>query len=88
MSMLQAYRFSVDEYHRMTAAGILTEDHNVELLDGWIVQKMARNPPHETAIELIDENLRPRLPAGWRGLLAVAGRPLQSAQRLERGAHL
>ena len=30
--------FTVDEYHRMTEAGILREDDRVELLDGRIVQ--------------------------------------------------
>jgi hypothetical protein len=39
-------RFTVDEYHRMTKIGILTENDDVELLEGWITQKMARNPPH------------------------------------------
>ena len=37
-------RFSVDEYHRLTAIGMLTEDDNLELLEGYLVLKMARNP--------------------------------------------
>src|SRR5262245_61942411 len=57
---------TVDAYHRMIQAGILTEDDPVELLEGWIVPKMARNPPHDGAIDLTDEALRARLPAGWR----------------------
>lgn len=59
-------RFSVDEYHRMIQAGILTEDDAVELLEGWIVPKMPRNPPHDGTIQIADEVLRPRLPAGWQ----------------------
>lgn len=59
-------RFTVDEYHRLIEVGILTEDDRVELLEGWIVLKMAHNPPHDLAIELAEEALRPRLPAGWR----------------------
>ena len=42
-------RFTVDEYHQMIRAGILGEDDDVELLEGWIVPKMPRNPAHECA---------------------------------------
>ena len=58
-------RFSVDEYHRMTKAGLLSEEDRVELLEGWIVPKMVHNPPHDATIGLIDEAIRPLLPAGW-----------------------
>jgi hypothetical protein len=57
--------FTVDEYHRMIQAGILTEDDPVELLEGWIALKMPRNPPHDITLQLGEEALRPRLPAGW-----------------------
>src|SRR5208282_3310312 len=43
---LRMHRFTVDEYHHMIDAGILTKYHRVELLNGWIVDKMAQNPPH------------------------------------------
>lgn len=39
-------RLSVDQYHAMVESGILTEDDAVELLEGWLVAKMAKNPPH------------------------------------------
>lgn len=60
------YRFSVDDYHRMIQAGILTEDDPVELLEGWIVPKMPRNPPHDGTIQIATEVLRQRLPSGWQ----------------------
>ena len=41
---LPVRRFTVDEYHQMIQAGVLGEDDDVELLEGWIVPKMARNP--------------------------------------------
>ena len=59
-------RFTVDEYHEMIRTGILAEDEPVELLEGWIVIKMARNPPHHLALEKSDVAIRSRLPAGWR----------------------
>lgn len=43
-------RFSVGEYHRMIAAGILAEDEPIELLDGWIVTKIPKNPRHDAVI--------------------------------------
>ncbi len=59
-------RFSVDEYHQMTRLGILNEDDNVELLEGWIVEKMSKNPRHENTIVRADDALRSRIPADWR----------------------
>src|SRR5262245_9005289 len=66
MPPLPVRRFSVDEYHRMIEMGILTEDEPVELLEGWITQQMARNPPHDVTIDRVPDVLRPRLPTGWR----------------------
>ena len=36
------WRLSVDQYHAMIQAGILTEDDPVELLEGWLVTKMSK----------------------------------------------
>lgn len=58
-------RFAVDEYHRMIRAGILTEDEPVELLDGWIVIKTPRNPPHDATIHVISKVLSGWLPSNW-----------------------
>jgi hypothetical protein len=44
------HRFTLDQYHRMIDAGILTEDDQVELLEEWIVKKTAKNPPHRTTV--------------------------------------
>ncbi len=40
-------RFSVAEYHRLGEVGVLTEQDRVELIEGWIVNKMNRNPQHD-----------------------------------------
>ena len=40
------WRMSIDKYHDMIRLGILTEDDPVELLEGWLVEKMPRNPIH------------------------------------------
>lgn len=63
--ILPLRQFSVSEYHRMIETNVLTEDDPVELLEGWIVQKTPRNPPHDTAVGKTDDAIRARLPRGW-----------------------
>jgi Uma2 family endonuclease len=58
-------RFSVPEYHRLIETGILNEDNNLELLEGYLVHKMSRNPPHDCAIQLLVQCLTALLPADW-----------------------
>lgn len=62
---VSVWRFSVDQYHKMIPAGILTEDDPVELLDGLLVPKMIKNPPHRAATGLLREALDSALPEGW-----------------------
>ncbi len=58
-------RLSVEQYHEMARAGILGEDAPVELLDGWVVPKMIKNPPHSAITELVRWALEQSLPTGW-----------------------
>jgi Uma2 family endonuclease len=66
-------RFTVDEYHRMIDDGFFAEDERFELLEGWIVAKMPRNPPHDSMIVVIGRILDRALPEGWhlRGQSAI-----------------
>lgn len=57
-------RFTVPEYHAMLAAGILRSGDPVELIDGYLVQKMSRNPPHDAAIDLFRAALAPHVGPG------------------------
>jgi hypothetical protein len=50
-------RFTVAEYHRLTELGILTEDDNLELLNGYLVHKMARNPPQDGTVQRVRKRL-------------------------------
>ena len=59
------WRLSVEQYHEMARAGILTRDDRVELLEGWLVARMTKHPPHVLATGLILDALRGILPAGW-----------------------
>src|SRR5437868_3175756 len=58
-------RLSVAQYHQMLDAGILTEDDEVELLEGWLVEKMTKHPPHRAATRLTRVALEKIVPAGW-----------------------
>jgi Uma2 family endonuclease len=43
--------WSVDEYHRILEAGILTVEDKVELLEGKIVQMSPQDPPHASTTQ-------------------------------------
>jgi Uma2 family endonuclease len=58
-------RFTVEEYHQMIEAGVFAGDARFELLEGWIVLKMTRNPPHDVALGQAHDALRGLLPADW-----------------------
>jgi Uma2 family endonuclease len=59
------HRFTVDEYHRMIEVGLLKEGARIELLDGWIVDKMTLNPPHARAVSELTRLLARCLPNDW-----------------------
>lgn len=59
------WRFSVDQYHQMIRLGILNEDDPVELMEGWLVHKMPKNPPHRAATKLTRNALEALVPDEW-----------------------
>ena len=59
------YRLSVAQYHAMAEHGILTEDDPVELLEGWLVQKMTKYRPHTLTTGLVRRALDEIVPGGW-----------------------
>jgi Uma2 family endonuclease len=54
------YRFTVDEYERM-----VLDDPQVELINGYVVRKMGKKPPHVWAVDSAEEWLRASLTPGW-----------------------
>lgn len=60
------YRLTVDQYHRMIAADTFTEDDRVELLGGYLVNKMPQGTPHSNTLDRLAEDLRGLIPPGWR----------------------
>lgn len=59
------YRFTVDQYHEMISTGILTDDDPIELLEGWLIPKMSKNPPHALVTRLLRKLFTDILPDGW-----------------------
>ena len=62
---IQFWRLSVGQYERMIDAGILTDDDPVELLEGCLIKKTPKKPPHTLTTQLAREEIERLLPAGW-----------------------
>lgn len=59
--LLSRYRFTVEDYHAMARAGILSEDDRVELLDGEIVEKMTIGSRHAACVDRLNRLFVQRL---------------------------
>jgi Uma2 family endonuclease len=59
------HRLSVAQYEAMGRTGILTPDDRVELLEGWLVEKMTKNPPHRIATREARLALESAVPPSW-----------------------
>ncbi len=73
------HRFTVDDYHRMVAAGILSENSRVELVKGQIVDMAPIGAPHLNMVIRLTRILSAILED--RGLLSV-----QNPIRLDHGS--
>jgi Uma2 family endonuclease len=74
---LPLMKFSVEQYHEMINAGIFTENNAIELLDGWIIHKMPKNPPHSFSNQILLQLLLKIIPANW---FAIAQEPVTLAK--------
>lgn len=59
-------RFSVEEYDTLIRLGILREEDPYELIEGWLVTKMTKNPPHEFAVEVLNRFFMSQASQEWR----------------------
>ncbi|MCH7990387.1 MAG: Uma2 family endonuclease [Planctomycetes bacterium] len=59
------YRLSVEQYHQMISAGILTENDRVQLIEGALFEMSAMGTRHVMCIKLINQSLTAILPDGW-----------------------
>jgi Uma2 family endonuclease len=58
-------RITVDEYERMIASGSLNEPKKVELIDGYLVTKMAKSAEHSFSTKEALKAFGRLLPPGW-----------------------
>ena len=56
-------RLTVEQYHEMINSGILPEDNSMELLEGRLVRKMPKYPPHRISTKLLHKGLEAHNPA-------------------------
>jgi hypothetical protein len=61
----RVWRISVDQYHQMLRQGIITGNEPVELIDGLLVTKMGKNPPHVIALSHSRRTLESQVGPGW-----------------------
>lgn len=62
---LHLRRFTVQQYRQLGELGVLTPDDNVELLEGWIVEKMNQRPILGFLVRLLNDLFMRELPEGW-----------------------
>ncbi len=60
----ELYRMNVFEYERLVSSGAL-DDPRIELIDGYLVRKMGKNPPHVWSVDATELGLHTVLAARW-----------------------
>lgn len=79
------WRVSVEQYHKMAAAGVFAPEDRVELIDGDILVMAPIGGPHAETLEVLTEELM--LGANRRAKVAP-GRPLDLGSHSEPQPHL
>jgi len=59
------FRISVVKYEAMVASGAFTKADRFELIEGNLVEKMTKNPPHSVVVGLCQNAIDRALPRGW-----------------------
>ena len=65
VAQLPVRRFTVDEYHWLIDENLFVADEQFELIDGYITEKISRNPPHGAAVNRARRRIERAFPSGW-----------------------
>ncbi|MGC8642732.1 MAG: Uma2 family endonuclease [Isosphaeraceae bacterium] len=71
-------RLTVEKYEAMIASGAFSKRDRFELIEGSLVQKMTKYPPHVMATGLCHDAISQSLPSGWH---ARQEAPVRIAER-------
>jgi hypothetical protein len=58
-------RFTAARYEELTRRGVFDLGDKVELIDGYLVEKMPQNDPHIVIVDLLSEIFHRALPREW-----------------------
>lgn len=64
-AMSTFHRLTVAQYHQMISTGILPEGEPIELIEGYMVEKMSRGTPHDETMDFLDRALATLISSGW-----------------------
>ena len=67
------HSFTVAQYHTMIETGVLTENDRVELLEGYVVEKMPHDALRDGTLQKLNRRLQRSLPGGVGDPRAVGG---------------
>src|SRR5512145_2199156 len=65
------HRFTVEDWHRMIAAGLFRDDQRLELLEGEIFEMTPIGPPHTSVVNRLTRLWTTRL--GSRAIVQIQG---------------
>ncbi len=74
------YRRTVDQYEAMVSSGVFTKRDRLHRVDGILVAKMTKKPPHVIACEKTHGALARTIGAGWR---VMAEAPVRLSEHSE-----
>jgi Uma2 family endonuclease len=74
------FRLSVDQYEAMVASGVFTKRDRFYLINGFLVAKMTKKPPHVIACEKTRNALIGIFQAGWRVMVEAPVRIPDSSE--------